>query len=250
MMALTPRHLTSWILCLALAGAAGLACAEERDVATSEDVQAAEGSADAPAPVPTGDAEVLRFIGERVAATLAPLGLSPAETAEVAAGFETALAGESGGLDPEVLTPRLEAFLIARQGRAAQQERDASAAFVAELAARPGAETTPSGLVYIETKAGDGAQPEAASQVRVHYHGTLRDGTVFDSSVDRGTPAEFPLDRVIACWQEGVAKMRVGGTATLVCPSSIAYGDRGSPPLIPGGAALKFDVELLEVVSP
>jgi FKBP-type peptidyl-prolyl cis-trans isomerase FkpA len=83
----------------------------------------------------------------------------------------------------------------------------------------------------------------------VHYHGTLRNGTVFDSSVDRDTPATFPLDRVIPCWTEGVAMMKVGGKAKLVCPSDIAYGDAGRPPSIPGGAALVFDVELLEIVA-
>jgi FKBP-type peptidyl-prolyl cis-trans isomerase FkpA/FKBP-type peptidyl-prolyl cis-trans isomerase FklB len=72
--------------------------------------------------------------------------------------------------------------------------------------------------------------------VKVHYHGTLRDGTVFDSSVKRGEPATFPLSGVIPCWTEGVQLMKVGGKSKLVCPSSIAYGDRGSPPMIKPGA--------------
>ena len=83
----------------------------------------------------------------------------------------------------------------------------------------------------------------------VHYHGTLRDGTVFDSSVQRGQPAEFPLNRVIPCWTEGVQKIKVGGKGQLVCPSDIAYGDRGSPPKIKGGAVLVFEVELLAIKS-
>ena len=82
--------------------------------------------------------------------------------------------------------------------------------------------------------------------MKVHYHGTLRDGTVFDSSVERGEPATFPLNRVIPCWTEGVQKMKVGGKAKLVCPSNIAYGDRGAPPKIKPGATLVFEVELLE----
>ena len=85
--------------------------------------------------------------------------------------------------------------------------------------------------------------------MRVHYPGTLRDGQVFDSSIRRGTPASFPLNRVIPCWTEGVAMMKVGGKANLVCPAKIAYGERGSPGGIPGGAALKFEVELLEIVE-
>ncbi|HEX8908988.1 MAG TPA: FKBP-type peptidyl-prolyl cis-trans isomerase, partial [Anaeromyxobacteraceae bacterium] len=90
-------------------------------------------------------------------------------------------------------------------------------------------------------------QPKETDTVKVHYTGTLIDGKVFDSSVKRGQPAEFPLNQVIKCWTEGVAKMKVGGKAKLVCPSSIAYGDEGRPPTIPGGATLVFEVELLDV---
>ena len=86
-------------------------------------------------------------------------------------------------------------------------------------------------------------------KVAVHYHGTLPDGTVFDSSVDRGEPATFPLNRVIPCWTEGVGKMKVGGKARLVCPPDSAYGDRGAPPRIPPGTALVFEVELIEIVK-
>ena len=93
-----------------------------------------------------------------------------------------------------------------------------------------------------------GASPGATDKVRVHYHGTLRDGSVFDSSVDRGQPAEFPLNRVIKCWTEGVAMMKVGGKSRLICPAAIAYGEQGRPG-IPGGAALTFEVELLEIVQ-
>ena len=81
----------------------------------------------------------------------------------------------------------------------------------------------------------------------MHYHGTLRDGTVFDSSVERGTPATFPLNRVVPCWTEGLQKIKVGGKAKLVCPSSIAYGDRGAPPKIKPGAPLVFEVELIGI---
>ena len=83
----------------------------------------------------------------------------------------------------------------------------------------------------------------------MHYHGTLSNGAVFDSSVDRGAPAQFPLDRVIACWTEGVGMMKVGSKARLVCPPGIAYGDRGAPPTIPGGAVINFEVELIEILA-
>jgi len=107
--------------------------------------------------------------------------------------------------------------------------------------------TTDSGLVITEITPGTGPSPEASDVVVVHYHGTLEDGTVFDSSVERGEPARFPLSRVIPCWTEGVQQMRVGGKSRLVCPPAIAYGARGAPPRIPPNATLTFEVELLEI---
>ena len=105
-------------------------------------------------------------------------------------------------------------------------------------------------MVYIEQKKGTGASPKATDTVKVHYKGTLVDGKTFDSSYDRGEPAQFPLNGVIPCWTEGVQKMAVGGKAKLICPPAIAYGERGSPPVIPPGATLVFEVELLEVGAP
>lgn len=106
---------------------------------------------------------------------------------------------------------------------------------------------TDSGLVYCSMKEGDGAQPTVANTVEVHYHGTLIDGTVFDSSVDRGQTISFPLGQVIKGWQEGLAMMKEGGKATLVIPSDLAYGEGGSGDTIPPGATLKFEVELFKV---
>jgi FKBP-type peptidyl-prolyl cis-trans isomerase FkpA len=120
-------------------------------------------------------------------------------------------------------------------------------AYLEKAAAEPGATRTASGLVYRELKAGTGASPRASDVVKVHYRGTLVDGTEFDSSYKRNEPATFPLGQVIPCWTEGVQKMKVGGKSRLVCPSSIAYGERGSPPVIPGGATLIFEVELLGI---
>jgi FKBP-type peptidyl-prolyl cis-trans isomerase FkpA len=120
-------------------------------------------------------------------------------------------------------------------------------AYLDKAAAQPGAQKTASGLVYRELKAGSGAHPAATDVVKVHYKGTLIDGTEFDSSYKRNEPASFPLNRVIPCWTEGVQMMKVGGKSQLVCPSAIAYGDAGSPPVIPGGATLIFEVELLGI---
>jgi FKBP-type peptidyl-prolyl cis-trans isomerase FkpA len=108
---------------------------------------------------------------------------------------------------------------------------------------------TESGLEITELKPGTGDHPTRDSVVEVHYHGTLENGEVFDSSVDRGEPATFPLSRVIACWTEGVALMQVGGKSRLVCPPKIAYGARGAPPSIPPNATLTFEVELLKIVK-
>ena len=121
-----------------------------------------------------------------------------------------------------------------------------SKAFLDKAAAEPGAQRTSSGLVYRVITAGAGASPKATDTVKVHYRGTLTNGKQFDSSYG-GPPAEFPLNRVIPCWTEGVQMMKVGGKSQLVCPSTIAYGERGAPPDIPGGATLVFEIELLGI---
>lgn len=108
--------------------------------------------------------------------------------------------------------------------------------------------TSASGLIYQSLKDGSGAQPAATDTVKVHYRGTFPDGREFDSSIQRGQPAEFPLNRVIKCWTEGVQKMKVGGKAKLTCPAAIAYGERGTPGgPIPPNATLHFEVELLDI---
>src|SRR5262249_56091513 len=101
----------------------------------------------------------------------------------------------------------------------------------------------------ITVKRGTGRAAAATDKVKVHYHGTLIDGTVFDSSLQRGEPATFPLNNVIPCWTQGVQMMKVGGKSRLICPAELAYGDRGAPPRIKPGATLVFEVELLEILK-
>ncbi len=108
-------------------------------------------------------------------------------------------------------------------------------------------ETLPSGVVVTHIKQGQGPSPSALSTVRVHYRGTLANGTEFDSSYKRKAPISFPLQGVIPCWTQGVQKMKVGGKAKLTCPADTAYGDRGVPGVIPPKSVLTFEVELLAI---
>ena len=129
---------------------------------------------------------------------------------------------------------------------AASAQSDAAAAAAKE----PGAVVTDSGLVYRSLKEGNGASPAETDKVKVHYRGTFPDGREFDSSYSRNAPAEFPLNRVIKCWTEGVQRMKVGGKAKLTCPAPIAYGERGAGGgLIPPNATLQFEVELLGIAG-
>ena len=127
---------------------------------------------------------------------------------------------------------------------AAWAQADVAAAAAAK---EGGAVVSPSGLVYRSLKDGSGASPAATDTVKVHYRGSFPDGKEFDSSYKRNAPAEFPLNRVIACWTEGVQKMKVGGKAKLTCPPAIAYGARGAGGAIPPNATLQFEIELLAI---
>jgi FKBP-type peptidyl-prolyl cis-trans isomerase len=164
----------------------------------------------------------------------------------VTAGLTDAVQGKQPKVDIQTYGPKLQELMQSRASVAADTEKKAAGAFLEKMSKEPGAVRSPTGVIYIPVKVGTGASPKADSTVKVHYHGTLRDGTVFDSSVQRGEPISFPLNGVIPCWTEGVQKMKVGGKAKLVCPSEQAYGDRGQGP-IPGGAALMFEVELLAI---
>ena len=116
----------------------------------------------------------------------------------------------------------------------------------AALAAAP-SETLTSGVKIVHDVDGNGPQPKASDTVRVNYRGTLADGKEFDSSFKRGTPATFPLNRVVPCWTEGMQKIKVGGKATLTCPPATAYGERGAGGVVPPNATLTFEVELLAI---
>jgi FKBP-type peptidyl-prolyl cis-trans isomerase FkpA len=193
--------------------------------------------------------KTLYALGVTIGRSLDRFALTPEELEVVKAGLSDVVLGREPAVDVQQYRTQIQELQTQRRDALAAEEKTASAAFLAAEAKAEGAESTESGLIFTEVVAGTGESPQATSIVKVHYHGALRDGTVFDSSVDRGEPAQFPLNRVIPCWTEGLQKMKVGGKARLVCPSDIAYGNRGAPPRIPGGAALAFDVELIEIVS-
>lgn len=206
-----------------------------------------------PAPLsPEERKKVLYALGAMVAqrTPLASAGLSEAELTEVLAGFSDSCAGKELKVSVQDAMPKVDQFLRERQKVRAEAEKEKGKTYLEEQAKVAGAQKSASGLIYIETQAGTGAQPKATDTVSVHYKGTLTDGTEFDSSFKRGQPTEFPLNGVIKCWTEGVALMKVGGKAKLVCPADIAYGDRGAGAGIPGGATLLFEVELVSIKEP
>ena len=207
-----------------------------------------------PAPVPgqepkSEDDKAFYAIGYSLAERLGPFALSAAELEMVKAGIADGVLGRPRKADPRAYMERIQQLRTTRAAVVAAAEKKAGDAFLAKAAAAPGAKKTESGIVITTLTPGTGPSPKATDKVKVHYHGTLTDGSVFDSSVQRGQPATFPLNGVIKCWTEGVQQMKAGGKSRLVCPSELAYGERGAPPRIKPGATLIFEVELLEIVA-
>ena len=195
----------------------------------------------------TEDQKAFYALGVNVSKQLSIFDLTPEELKYVQLGMADAASGRKLAAEPEANMQKLNQLAQDRMTKATEKQKALAKPFLEKAATEKDARKTASGLIYTEIKAGTGAQPNAASIVKINYVGTLIDGKEFDSSVKRGQPAEFPLGQVIPCWAEGVGIMKAGGKAKLVCPSEIAYGDRGRPPMIPGGATLIFEVELLEV---
>ena len=216
---------------------------------------AADAQAPPPnAPPPMGpmspmsdEQKTIYALGIMVHRSLRQFDLSPEELAIVTRALVDGAAGKPA-VEFNEWAPQVELLGNARHSRVVAREKAAGVAYLAAAAGEFGAVTTTSGLVYQNLRSGTGPTPTARDTVRVHYRGTLIDGTVFDSSYERKEPVTFRLGEVVPCWTEGVQRMSVGGRARLVCPSSLAYGDDGSPG-IPGGAALVFEVELVGIIA-
>jgi FKBP-type peptidyl-prolyl cis-trans isomerase FkpA len=196
----------------------------------------------------TDDQKTVYALGLLMQRSVQQFDLTPAELEIVKRALSDAAAGKPA-IELSEWGPRVQPFAGARGERVTAREKVASAAYLDKAAAGTGAVRTESGIVYTEMTAGAGQSPTSSDTVKVHYRGTLANGTEFDSSYARNEPAQFPLGGVIKCWTEGVQRMKVGGKARLVCPSDLAYGDGGNQ-AIPGGAALVFEIELLEIVAP
>jgi FKBP-type peptidyl-prolyl cis-trans isomerase FklB len=190
-------------------------------------------------------------IGLQMGQQLADNPFDGLDIAAVAAGLAAAFYGD----EPEVSEDQIRAAFQVISGRMqeaeaakAQVAAAAGDAFLAQNAKKAGIVVTESGLQYEVLNAGSGAKPGRSDKVRTHYHGTLIDGTVFDSSYNRGQPAEFPVSGVIAGWTEALQLMPVGAKYRLYIPHNLAYGERGAGGAIKPYSALIFDVELLDIL--
>jgi FKBP-type peptidyl-prolyl cis-trans isomerase len=228
--------------------------AEAKPAAPKGDAPKADAKAAAPkAEAKPDDAKSLYGVGLAIARSLDTFALTPAELDKVVQGIRDGVTGKPKmALDPK-LQSAINDLARARAPKAAEKastrEKEVGAPYLAKMAKDPKAKKTPSGAIVIPEQEGTGPTPKETDKVKVNYTGTLVNGNVFDSSQGRG-PAEFPLNQVVKCWTEALQMMKVGGKAKVICPSQLAYGDRGNPPVIPGNAVLTFEVELLDIVKP
>lgn len=225
-----------------------MACSEPGDEASATSTAEPQTPTATPeSAAPVGD-DAFYALGYAISRNLSDFHLTQEEFDQVERGLEDGVMGREPKVDLEASAQRIQELARERSQLAAGKERAEGQKYLDEAAAAEGAEKTESGLIIQTLKEGSGPSPDPSDTVSVHYHGTLRDGTVFDSSIDRGEPVQFSLDRVVPCWSEGLQKMKVGGKAKLICPPDLAYGDRANGP-IPAGSTLTFEVELLGIAG-
>jgi FKBP-type peptidyl-prolyl cis-trans isomerase len=200
--------------------------------------------------VETEESKTLYAIGLAMSQRLAGFELSEDELAVVQRGFADGMLRRDPLVELPEYGPKIDPYLNQRRTALQVKEVAAGTAFRTEAAKEPGIVTTDSGVLYLEREAGSGDAPTPTDTVRIHYVGTFRDGRTFDASLEEGgEPAEFALNEVVPCFSEGILRMRVGGKSKLVCPPELAYGDQGYGPMIPPGATLIFEIELLGIVA-
>ena len=197
----------------------------------------------------TDEQKTLYALGLAINQSLGNFTLSESEFELVKSGITDGFLKRPPKVDLQTFGPKIQQLQQARASVVAEAEKKAGAAFLAKAAAESGAKKTESGAIVTTIKEGKGATPKISDTVKVHYLGTLIDGTVFDSTAKQGDPATIGLDKMSKCWVEGMQQMKVGSKSKLVCPSNLAYRDKGMLPLIKPGATLVFEVELLEIVS-
>ncbi|MDE6143564.1 MAG: FKBP-type peptidyl-prolyl cis-trans isomerase [Muribaculaceae bacterium] len=180
---------------------------------------------------------------------LRAMGVDNLDKADFDEAVHAAFDGKETKMSPEEANQTIQTYLQELTEKKAAEIKAVGDKFLQENLKKENVNVTASGLQYIVEKEGTGAQPSATDEVTVHYTGKLLDGTVFDSSVSRGEPATFPLNRVIPGWTEGVQLMKEGGKYTFFIPSDLAYGPQGVPNAIPPHSTLIFEVELIKVIK-
>ncbi len=197
--------------------------------------------------IKTEEDKTFYVVGHMFGGRLSALKLNDKEIAAIAQGLTDSAKGVKPAFDINTYQPKVQQMFRDRMSLGSQTEKDSGKKYVENFLKEEGVKQTTSGLAYKIITPGTGKAPKETDTVEVHYHGTLTNGTVFDSSVDRGQKVEFPLNRVIKGWTEGLQLIKEGGKIKLVIPSDLAYGDAGAPEKIPGGATLVFDVELFKI---
>jgi FKBP-type peptidyl-prolyl cis-trans isomerase FkpA len=198
----------------------------------------------------TEDQKTLYALGLLLGGEIKPFALNAEEEAIVKAGLSDAMSGANPQVDLEAYGPKVQELGQKRAAAGLAETKKKGEEFADKVAKEAGAIKTQTGIVMRTITAGTGASPTASDVVKVHYEGKLIDGTVFDSSIKGGQPVEFPLSTVVPCWTEALQNMKKGEKAQIVCPPSVAYGDRGALPTIPPAATLSFEVELLDFRKP